>query len=141
MILNYSNGQYQINEYSIAGNFDDGYTVWETNKGEDSDTLYESISFEKCVSWCIKQDKIKEIATYMVTIGCDITTTGNCIFGFEEIEEEFNIKLNKDLIEEIAAYTYKHNKDKIIEIGTENCFDFIFYLNSCPHYEGIEELF
>lgn len=87
------------------------------------------------------KDKIKEIVDYMVTVGCDLTTTGNFIFEFEEIEEEFNIKLNKDLIEEIASYAYQHNKDKIIEINTENCFDFIFYLNSCPHYEDIEELF
>lgn len=87
------------------------------------------------------EDKIKEIATYMVTVGCDLTTTGNFIFEFKEIEEDFNIKLNKDLIEKIASYTFQHNKDKIIEINTENCFDFIFYLNSCPHYEDIEELF
>lgn len=146
--LNCNNGQYQINEYSIAGNFDDGYTIWETNKGEDSDTLYENISFEKCIWWCINnqnktimKDKIKEIVDYMVTVGCDLTTTGNFIFEFEEIEEEFNIKLNKDLIAEIASYAYQHYEDKIIEIETENCFDFIFYLNSCPHYEDIEELF
>ena len=87
------------------------------------------------------KDKTKEIVDYMVTVGCDLTTTGNFIFEFEEIEEEFNIKLNKDLIEEIASYAYQHYEDKIIEIGTENYFDFIFYLNSCPHYEGIEELF
>jgi len=39
------------NGYSIAGNSDDGYTVWETDKGEDSDTLYEG-DFEHCLAWC-----------------------------------------------------------------------------------------
>lgn len=87
------------------------------------------------------EDKIKEIVNYMVTVGCNSTTTGNYIFEFEEIEEKFNIKLNKDLIEKITSYAYKYNEDKIIEIETENCFDFIFYLNSCPNYEDIEELF
>ncbi len=33
-------------EYSIAGNEDDGYTV----RDEDSDNLYEG-SFEECLTW------------------------------------------------------------------------------------------
>lgn len=44
-------GVFTIGEYSIAGNYDDGYTVWRT--GEDSDTLYDNISFERCVVWCL----------------------------------------------------------------------------------------
>lgn len=47
------NGQFLIGDYSIAGNENDGYTVWRTEDGEDSDTLYENISFEKCVVWCL----------------------------------------------------------------------------------------
>ena len=46
-------GQFRIGDYSIAGNYDDGYTVWRTEDGEDSDTLYDDISFEKCVVWCL----------------------------------------------------------------------------------------
>lgn len=46
-------GQWQIGEYSIAGNYDDGYTVWRTDDGEDSDTLYDNVSFEACVVWCM----------------------------------------------------------------------------------------
>ena len=46
-------GQFHIGEYSIAGNYDDGYTVWKTDNGEDSDTLYNSLSFEDCVTWCL----------------------------------------------------------------------------------------
>ena len=45
-------GQWRVGEYSIAGNYDDGYTVWKTEDGEDSDTLYDSNDFEKCVTWC-----------------------------------------------------------------------------------------
>ncbi len=41
-----------VGEYSIAGNYDDGYTVWRTEDGEDSDTLYSSLSFEDCLTWC-----------------------------------------------------------------------------------------
>lgn len=51
IILN--GGQWQIGEYTIAGNYDDGYTVWRTDDGEDSDTLYDNISFEKCCVWCM----------------------------------------------------------------------------------------
>ena len=46
-------GQFHIGEYSIAGNYDDGYTVWRTADGEDGDTLYDNISFEDCVTWCL----------------------------------------------------------------------------------------
>lgn len=46
-------GQWQIGEYSISGNYDDGYTVWKTQDGEDSDTLFENMSFECCVVWCL----------------------------------------------------------------------------------------
>lgn len=45
-------GNWEINGYSIAGNFDDGYTVWLTSDGEDSETLFDSNSFEECVCWC-----------------------------------------------------------------------------------------
>ena len=46
-------GQWSINGYTIAGNYDDGYTVWKTEAGEDSETLYESNDFESCLVWCI----------------------------------------------------------------------------------------
>lgn len=46
-------GQFIIGEYSIAGNYEDGYTVWKTEDGEDSDTLYDNQSFEACVVWCL----------------------------------------------------------------------------------------
>ena len=46
-------GVFHIGEYSIAGNYDDGYTVWRTEYGEDSDTLYSSMSLEKCIVWCL----------------------------------------------------------------------------------------
>ena len=46
-------GRWLIGEYSIAGNYDDGYTVWRTDDGEDSDTLYDNASFEACVIWCM----------------------------------------------------------------------------------------
>lgn len=46
-------GQFRLGAYSIAGNYEDGYTVLETAAGEDSDTLYDDISFEHCVVWCL----------------------------------------------------------------------------------------
>lgn len=46
-------GVFHIGEYSIAGNYDDGYTVWRTEDSEDSDTLYSSMSLEKCIVWCL----------------------------------------------------------------------------------------
>ena len=53
MEINLDGAQWRIGEYSIAGNYDDGYTVWKTDDGEDSDTLYDNIDFEKCVVWCL----------------------------------------------------------------------------------------
>ena len=51
LLVRLDDGVFTIGEYSIAGNYDDGYTVWRT--GEDSDTLYDNISFERCVVWCL----------------------------------------------------------------------------------------
>lgn len=53
MTISLNDGVFTIGEYSIAGNYDDGYTVWKTEDGEDSDTLYDNLSFEKCVVWCL----------------------------------------------------------------------------------------
>ena len=43
----------QFPHIAICGNEDDGYTVWNYDNGEDSETLYESASFEACVTWCL----------------------------------------------------------------------------------------
>ena len=59
MEIYYDCGVCHIGEYSIAGNYDDGYTVWRTEDGEDSETLYDDISFEKCVVWCLNSKKQK----------------------------------------------------------------------------------
>ena len=42
-----------IGDYAICGDEDDGYIVWDYDNGEDSKTLYESASFEACVTWCL----------------------------------------------------------------------------------------
>ena len=54
MEIRYDGCHLIIGEYSIAGNYDDGYTIWRTDDGEDSDTLYDSISLENCVIWCLE---------------------------------------------------------------------------------------
>jgi hypothetical protein len=46
-------GNFIVGEYTIAGSYEDGYTIWRTDEGEDSDALYESNSFEDCIVWCI----------------------------------------------------------------------------------------
>ena len=53
MSISLNDGVFTVGEYSIAGNYDDGYTVWKTEDGEDSDTLYDNLSFEQCVVWCL----------------------------------------------------------------------------------------
>lgn len=53
MEIRLEDGQFIIDEYSIAGNYEDGYWVWRTDDGEDSDALYNDISFEKCIVWCL----------------------------------------------------------------------------------------
>ena len=44
-------GVFTIGEYSIAGNYDDGYTVWRT--GEESDTKYHNISKKQSDKWSL----------------------------------------------------------------------------------------
>lgn len=46
-------GVYRVGNYSIAGNYDDGYTVWLTVDGENSETLYDDISLDKCLCWVL----------------------------------------------------------------------------------------
>lgn len=46
-------GQCIIGKYSIAGNYNDGYTVWKIDDSKDSSALYYNISFENCVAWCL----------------------------------------------------------------------------------------
>lgn len=53
MAISLNDGVFTVGEYSIAGNYDDGYTVWKTEDGEDSNTLYNNLSFEQCVVWCL----------------------------------------------------------------------------------------
>ena len=53
MEIRLETGVFTIGEYSIAGNYDDGYTVWRTADCEDSDTLYDNLSFERCIVWCL----------------------------------------------------------------------------------------
>ena len=53
MELRLNCGQWEFGEYSIAGNNEDGYTVWRTADGEDSETLYDNIDFEACLTWCL----------------------------------------------------------------------------------------
>ena len=36
-------------EYSIEGNYSDGYIV----RNEDGDILYDNISLENCIVWCL----------------------------------------------------------------------------------------
>lgn len=52
-VLRLYDGAWYINGFGIAGNPDDGYTVWREDDGMDSDTLYENSSFEKCIVWCM----------------------------------------------------------------------------------------
>lgn len=42
---------FEVGEYSIAGSFEDGYVVFNTEA--DGDVLYSSMSFEECVVWCL----------------------------------------------------------------------------------------
>lgn len=53
MEIKFINGQFIIGKYSIAGNNEDGYTVWITNNKEDSDTIYNNQFLENCIVFCL----------------------------------------------------------------------------------------
>ena len=46
-------GVFIIGEYSISGNYYDGYTVRRTEDGEDGEVLCDNISLENCIVWCL----------------------------------------------------------------------------------------
>lgn len=39
--------------FFIAGNNEDGYTVWINDDGEDSDTIYNNQFLENCIVFCL----------------------------------------------------------------------------------------
>ncbi len=53
MEIKFVNGQFIIGKYSIAGNNEDGYTVWINDDGEDSDTIYNNQFLENCIVFCL----------------------------------------------------------------------------------------
>ena len=93
MEIKLENGKYIIGAYSIAGNYDDGYTVWRTEDGENSETRYDDMSFEGCVSWVLnygKQNTIligdmgitdkEKFIRLFTELGIDFKVYGNTIY-------------------------------------------------------------
>lgn len=46
-------GRWIVGDYSIEGNFADGYTVYLMKNGENLGVSYQSKSFEDCIVWCL----------------------------------------------------------------------------------------
>lgn len=79
---------------------------------------------------------IKQIADYMVKTGTCETTSGNYIFYFDEIANQFQLaRLSTQLIEEIVYYILINYKDEVSDIDYANCFDIYFWLSACKNFE------
>jgi len=88
--------------------------------------------------------KAQKIAEYMVGTGIQETTTGNYIFGFDEINRRFgaNIPENMNLYHEIVCalfYGYRHMICDMSDPLEESAFNFIFWLEFCPNIEDSDE--
>lgn len=52
MEIRLEDGHFIIGEYSIAGDYYDGYEVWRTDD-ETETILYHHVSMERCLVWCL----------------------------------------------------------------------------------------
>lgn len=85
-------------------------------------------------------DKIADMVSYMIRIGTSKTTTGNYIFGYDELAEHFGVSISeiKNSIPDIETELLK--RDEICfddQTVWDDCLSLIFYTNYCPYY--IEE--
>lgn len=79
---------------------------------------------------------VKQIADYMVKTGTSETTSGNYIFYFDEIANQFQLaRLSTQLIEEIVYFILINYKDEVSDIDYANCFDINFWLSACKNFE------
>ena len=79
---------------------------------------------------------IKQIADYMVKTGTSKTTSGNYIFYFDEIANQFQLaRLSTQLIEEIVYFILVNYRDEVSDIDYANCFDINFWLSACKNFE------
>ena len=56
MEIRLEEGHWIMGEYTIAGDEEDGYVIWRTDDYDEvedfAEALFESKSFEECVTWC-----------------------------------------------------------------------------------------
>lgn len=53
MEIRLENGEFVIGDYIITGDYTEGYQVWKLNEEEKLEALYNNVSFEHCVVWCL----------------------------------------------------------------------------------------
>ena len=64
----------------------------------------------------------RRIANYMFRKGTELTSGGSWAFGFEEIEEQFNVKITDDVAIEILGWLQKLYPEAIQDCFVETDF-------------------
>ena len=85
----------------------------------------------------MQKEKHKQIADYMIAKGCELTTQGNWIFSYDEINCEFGVNLPDDsnLINNIAEYICVEKSEIVSDLDLSQGFDLDFYTDYCPNID------
>lgn len=100
-------------------------------------SLYERLKKQEAENEKEKQltDLVNKIVEYMVSTGTFQTYSSNYHFEFNEINRLFGCDLpnDTDLLDKIVWEAYK--RKEVIELLTDEDFDFIFGTDYCPNVE------
>ena len=82
-------------------------------------------------------DLRKSISDYMIAEGSEQTTSGNWIFTYDEINEQFGTDLPNDaeLINQVAEYICAEKSDVVSDLDLSQGFDLDFYTDHCPNID------
>ena len=81
-------------------------------------------------------NRLEKLVSYMIKEGTEQTTTGNYIFDYYELPEQFEfICDNEELITDLLL---EHNEVLDVDLHDKE-FDIIFALDYCENAEQVEE--
>lgn len=80
-----------------------------------------------------RRELAKKIADYLIKTGTESTTNGSWIVYFNEIEDEFDVDVDRELVDRVVDCL---NPEIVADVYSDDfCFDMVFYLDYCPNLE------
>ena len=75
----------------------------------------------------------QEIANYLIKEGTENTSNGSWVVYFNEIEDEFDVDVDQELVNRVVDSL---NPEIVADVIADDFgFDMIFYLDYCPNIE------